>query len=245
VIAAVKKISKQEAIDRKMFGPVYHGTSRDRGRIHEEGFKVYVGDSGSSDLSHGYPNQPYQPGGRHPAPVHHLGYGIYFTTVKAIAKKFQGDGKGMAEYYLDVPRLETINFGSPNTMMKWWVSQGYDLEMSLKDRVKATEKLTDTLKSKWDAVWFKGQGIRKLLDGDQIVVFDPANIYLIDPTLSKAGEVGSKIKRLSDGMTGVLLGHRKADPKYHNGATKLLEVKWKKGGRDYNVYEKDIEYIGG
>jgi len=247
--AAMNSISQQDAIDRKMFGPVYHGTTEERQeQIGNEGFKVYIGDAGSGDVSHGYEgNQPYHDG--IPAPVHHLGYGIYFTTSKTIAKQFAGGtAKGMKTYYLDVPNTETINFGVPKTMMKWWISQGYDPQLAKKDRVAATKKLTENLKSKYDAVWFKGRGMYKLLDGDQICVFDPSRVYQVDPALAKAGDVGSKVKRLADGMKGVIVSSR-AIPQdvadqYWGGETRVYSVKWTKGGTDNNVKGSTIEFLG-
>jgi len=244
--AAVQTISPQGALDRKMFGPVWHGTEQERLQaIGEEGFKVFETGPREGPTLHGYPTQDYHEG--IPAPVHHLGYGIYFTTSKAIAKHFAGGTvKGMRTYYLDVPRLETINFGAPRTMMKWWVENGYDPELAKTDRVEATKRLTQSLKSKWDAVWFKGKGLHRLLDGDQVVVFDPSRIYEIDPKAVKSGEVGSKVKRKSDGMVGVIKNIRPLEErflKYHGGADRFLEVKWKKGGTELNVYDRDVEFL--
>jgi len=263
---SVKKISKQDAIDRGLFGPVYHGTHETaREAITKEGFKVHVGSERSGDISHGYQASSYAEG--KPAPVHHIGYGAYFTTVKAIAKSFnQGSLKGLKEYYLDIPKLETINFGAQGTMMKWWVKNGYDMpsvyplkpDMSQRDvadlRVKATVNLTDNLKSKWDAVWFKGKGINRLLDGDQIVVFDPARIYEVDKSLSGEFEVGSKVRRKSDGMLGEITRVQSEDQvnKFRanipGSATwlkpetkRLFDVKWKKGGTQHQVQDIDVE----
>jgi len=246
-MAKMNRISQQDAIDRKLFGPVYHGTTEDRREaIGDQGFVVYEGEEGSGDIQHGYQNQAYHEG--IPAPVHHLGYGVYFTTVKSIAKTFAGGTtRGMKMYYLDVPRLETINFGAPKTMMKWWISQGYDPELAKKDRVAATKKLTENLKSKYDAVWFKGKGLHKLLDGDQIVVFDPSRVYEVDPSMTKPGDIGSKVQRKADGMKGVIRQIRNLAPdvgqQYYGGATRLLEVKWQKGGTDYNVYDRDVVFL--
>jgi hypothetical protein len=218
VTSSVKKISLQEAHDKKMFGPVWHGTSPEaRKEIEKGGFKVFIGKPRSGDVSNGYHTSSYAEG--KPAPIHHLGFGIYLTTAKAIAKEFnEGSVSGLKEYYLDIPRLETINFGSPNTMMKWWVQNGYDIPAiypitdhgltadKIDDmRLKATKSLTDALKSKHDAVWFKGKGLKKLLDGDQICVFDTSRIYEIDQSQAKEGEVGSSVKRKEDGMTGIIV----------------------------------------
>ena len=154
--------------------------------------------------------------------------------------------KGLKTYYLDIPKYETINFAVPHTMMSWWIKNGYDPELAKKNRVAATKGLTEHLKSQWDAVWFKGQGLRKLLDGDQICVYDPSRVYEIDPTLSKPGDIGSKVRRKSDGMKGVIRRVRNLDPEqsrlYHDGAKRLLEVKWQKGS-DYNVKDSDVDFL--
>jgi len=244
--AAAQRISLQEARDRGLFGPVWHGTPQESLKnIREEGFKVFETGPSEGPTVHGYPDRPYH--GGIPAPVHHLGYGVYFTTSKSNAKHFAGGtARGMRTYYLDVPRLETINFGAPRTMMGWWVDNGYDPELARTDRVEATRRLTQGLKSKYDAVWFKGKGIRRLLDGDQVVVFDPSRIYEIDPGASKPGDIGSKVRRKSDGMVGVLKNVRPLPEdfrQFHGGAERFLEVKWKKGGTDFNVYDRDVEFI--
>ena len=268
VVASVKKISPQEAEDKGLFGPVYHGSSKEnRSKIEQEGFKIFIGKPRSDNTSHGYMASDYSQG--KPAPIHHLGFGIYFTTVKAIGKHFNnGSAAGLKEYYLDVPRLSTINFGSPNTMMKWWVDNGYNIEkiyptkLSLdqieENRLEATKNLTNTLKSKYDAVWFKGKGIRKLLDGDQICIFDPSHIYEIDKSLTKAGDIGSLVKRKTDGMVGTILdrqdasgyretwsNHSPNDPHpWLDPKTKtIFHVKWEKGGTEYNVQDLSVECI--
>lgn len=250
----VKKISPQEAKDRKMFGPVYHGTTETaRQAIKDEGFKVFIGTERSGDVRQGYEASSYADS--KPAPIHHLGFGVYFTTVKAIAKHFAGGTeKGLKTYYLDVPRLETINFGSPGNMMKWWVKEGYDIPRiyPLKEgtnvpalRLEATKNLTNNLKSKYDAVWFKGKGIKRLLDGDQVCVFDPSRIYELDTKLAKEGEIGSKVRRKSDGMLGVIRGKRAVtyEPAKAEQGPWYFEIKWAKGGTDFNVKEKDIEFL--
>jgi len=240
-------ISLQEAKDRKLFGPVYHGTTAENwAKIDAEGFKFTEGEEGSEGMSNGYTGtSPYAQGV--PAPVHHLGYGVYFTTSPTIAKMFNGGTtKGLRTYFLDVPRLETINFAAPNTMMKWWVKMGYNPDVAKRDRVVATKLLTDNLKSQFDAVWFKGKTIRKVLDGDQVCVYDPSRVYEIDKKMSKPGELGSKVKRKADGMKGAILGVRDIEEPYrhyHGGNPRFLVVKWEKGGRDSNVYDSDIEFL--
>jgi len=192
----VPSITLQQAKDNNLFGPVYHGTDESgRDKIAKDGFRVIMN---RKDARHGYPDQPYY--GRLPPPIHHLGYGVYFTTVKAIGKKFNDNStKGLEQYYLDIPNLEVINFAAPRTMMKWWQENGYDFDPSVKDReaerIRATKKMTDNLASKYDAVLFKGKTIHKVLDGNQICVFDPSNkIYRIDNSSIQDIEVGAKVR---------------------------------------------------
>ncbi len=198
----LNKISLQTAVDRKMFGPVYHGTTTEnRENIEREGFKIFVGADKGENIRHGYPGErPYAQGT--PPPIHHLGYGIYFTTVKAIAKAFNVDTtKGLKTYYLDVPRLATINFTSPNRMMDWWIKNGYDSKLAKsgqQGRIDATKKMTENLMKNYDAIWFKGKTMYRVLDGDQIVVFDTNRIYQIDTTLAGELEIGSNVKRTND-----------------------------------------------
>jgi len=265
IAGALPEISEHEAVERKLFGPVYHGTSEEnRQRIGDEGFKVFIGDTGSSNISNGYDarNGAYHNG--IPAPVHHTGYGVYFTTIKSIAKQFAGGtAKGMETYYLDIPRLETINFGAPRTMMKWWIDNGYDPKLAMTDRVLATARLTATLKSKYDAVWFKGKSMYKLLDGDQVCVFDPTNkVFVLNNKLSLPGQIGSKVRRKADGMIGVIMKvdgpgsqrmkwieeKRLADPEfaaqhYNPQTTAYYYVKWKRGGTDYNCPNNDVDLL--
>lgn len=206
LLSEVKQIGYDEIQQKNMFGPVFHGTTEQNfENILKSGFSVPIGGARTDDVRHGYQISNYA--GGIPAPVHHLGYGVYLTTVKNIAKDYQGTGKKLAQFYLDVPRLETINFGSPNTMMKWWRSNGYDMP-SLKElqdksqdeiekiRIQSTIKLTENLRQKYDAVWFKGKGIRRLLDGDQICVFDPNRIYMFNPSLNPEDEFvpGDRVK---------------------------------------------------
>jgi hypothetical protein len=94
-------------------------------------------------------------------------------------------------------------------MMKWWIKMGYPAQDVLDgkvSRVEGTQMLTDNLKGQYDAVWFKGKGIHRLLDGDQICVFDPQNIYMIDASKYNDFDIGSKVKRKSDGMIGTIVG---------------------------------------
>ena len=178
--AAVSPISPSQA--QQMFGPLYHGTRGDLAQIIATGFdtskSVAQGVGGWRNTpigtSNGYPFEPYGFTGIAP-PIHHLGFGAYLTTVKAIAKQFAGGSlKGMRTFYLDSPRVLTINFGSPRTMMQWWQQNGYDMTSEatkahdFRAWQAATFKLTLRLQKDNDAVWFKGKGIRRLLDGDQV-----------------------------------------------------------------------------
>lgn len=248
VAKAVPAVSPSYAIDRKFFGPVYHGTDPNRmEKALQEGFKIFVDNARSGDVTNGYPDSPYWDG--KPAPIHHLGYGIYFTTVLAIAKQFNhGTTKGLKTFYLDVPRLEVINFGAPRTMMKWWEGNGYDFAKT-GDRIKSTVNMTDSLKAKYDAVWYKGKGLHRLLDGDQICVYDPERIYMVDKSLASGWEVGSKVVRLSDGMVGVIVKVEKsadilerfpAAATWLKGSNYRMTVKWNKGGTDYNVLDTQV-----
>jgi hypothetical protein len=201
--AKVPAISLQDAMDRKLFGPVYHGTNEERrSKIGQKGFKVFVGMYGDPNIAQGYYASPYGNTGV-PPPIHHLGFGIYFTRALAIAKRFAGGTmKGMKTYFLDVPKMEEINFGSERTMMRWWIQNGFDPELAKRGeggRYMATVKLTETLKAKWDAVHYKGQGIVKLLDGNQVCVYEPkGKIFEIDLSLSKGFDIGAKVRAKVD-----------------------------------------------
>ena len=206
-IGPVKSISKQEAIDKKMFGPVYHGTNKNIDDILQSGFNVKHSIPQTIDQrgrpvesSNGMSFAPYTAGGNIPAPIHWLGWGVYFSLVKSIATQYNGGTtKGLKEFYLDVHNVETINFGSPNTMMAWWKKNGYDPSPDLlknndiKGWIKATGNLTRALRQQFDAVYYRGKGIHRLLDGSQICVYDSSKIYVIDQKLSKSGDVGSKV----------------------------------------------------
>lgn len=266
--SAIPEISENEAAVRNLFGPVYHGTlMANQAKIDEDGFQVFIDRPRKGNVSHGYENGNYA--ANLPPPIHHLGYGVYFTTVKAIAAQFAyaRSVSGMPVYYLDVPRLETINFGSPNTMMKWWIANGYNLvpEFARDEdfRVAATIHMTNQLKAKYDAVWYRGQGVRRLLDGDQICVYEPAGkIFKLNRKLAKPGEIGSLVRRKSDGMIGeirkvegiesrrmeFIQDFRRENPEeaakhYPEGLKCFYRVKWRKGGTDYNVRDTDVELL--
>jgi hypothetical protein len=237
-------ISLQEAKNRNMLGPVYHG-SPNMVEILQRGFdlkqivpvldrsRVVIDADGQASLrgpAHGYPMTEYY--GGLPAPIHHLGFGIYLTTVKAIGKRFNGDSEAnLKPFYLDVPNLLTINFASPRTMMAWWISKGYNMTVEAmaagdhKAWVKATGNLTRNLRAEYDAVWFKGKTIKRVLDGDQIVVFNPRRIYRIDPGLAKGLDIGAKVTH-SQNLDNVI-----AQYKAHNNAeirvydfSRLMEI---------------------
>jgi hypothetical protein len=242
----IQKCSLQYAKDHRFFGPIYHGTSpENREMIEQMGFQIFIGEERSGHIRNGYLNQPYSDG--IPAPIHHLGFGIYFTTVLNIAKQYnEGSSKNIPTYYLDSDAIETINFGAANTQMKWWIKNGYNPAVAKIDRLTATRLLTDRLKSQWDAVWYKGKGLYRLLDGDQVCVYRPELIFQIDKGLSNPGEIGGKAIRKSDGMTGIILDIRKIPPeiseRYHNGEPAFLTIRWKRGGTDRNVYPSQVTF---
>lgn len=262
--AIVPKISLQQAVDEHLFGPVYHGTDiQRRSKIDKEGFKVFVGMYGDPNISQGYaPGDSYGNTGV-PPPIHHLGFGIYFTRVIAIAKKYAGGTmKGMKTYFLKIPNHEEINWGSPGNMMKWWIKNGYDPELAKRGeggRYMATAKMTEQLKSKWDAVHYKGQGVYKLLDGNQICVYEPeGKVFEIDLSLSRGFDIGAKVRAKVDiqwtdwegtpygdvvpaGTIGIVKSKTEVDPEMREKWQKIgarfanvnkyaIVVKWKKGG---------------
>lgn len=188
---SIKEISYAEAMNQNMFGPVYHGTTEENSQaIKKTGFNIFIGAPRKDNITHGYTLEKYDQT-PYPAPVHHLGYGVYFTTNKNSAKMYnRGTTKGLQEYFLNVPRMETINFASTKKMMDWWRKNGYNMDESMDEnkRIQATVNMTNNLKEKYDAVYFKVKGLYRLLDGDQICVFDPQRIYTINPNLSQENE---------------------------------------------------------
>lgn len=238
-------ISPQEAYNTCYCG-FFHGTTQESAdNILNHGFVWEHGESGSGTVRNGYPNEMYGFTGCK-SPVHHLGYGIYLTESRKQAKNF---GHKLLEFcILKSARIGSINFASPKTMMKWWVDNGYDCKLAETDRVKATQQLTQNLASKWDAVCFRGKGFRRsLLDGNQICVYNPGIIRRVDRKLAQPGQVGSKVRRKIDGMRGQIVGFYdmpkdKAD-QYHRGNTKILKVRWDRGGTDLLVYPTDVDLI--
>ena len=245
----VPVISPQEAFNtcNQSIGPLYHGTSSSD-KILEQGFAWEEAETGSANVSHGYSNSNYGFSDSLP-PIHHLGFGIYLTQVKSIAKDFgSGSMRSVLEFWvLKSANVEVINFASTNTMMKWWIQNGYNPKLANIDRVAATRILTQNLASKFDAVLFKGKTLYKVLDGNQICIYNPAILRRIDKTLSQSGDIGSKVKRKSDGMMGVLINRRPLSPEqseiYHAGEKEFLTVKWRKGRQDPNVYPKDVDFL--
>jgi hypothetical protein len=242
----IKKCSLQYANDYGFWGPAYHGTvAENRTKIEKEGFKIIHGSERSGEVRNGYINQPYHDD--IPAPVHHLGYGVYFTTNLTIAKQYSGGTlRNMPTYYINSKRIGEINFGATGTMMKWWIKNGYDPKLAKVDRVAATQLLTNNLKKHVDAIWYKGKGLKRLLDGDQVCVYYPDLIYQIDKSLTTSGEIGSKVIRKSDGMKGILLTKREIPEhvrkQYHHGEKYFLTVRWQKG-TDHNVYSSQVKFV--
>jgi len=245
--ARIPEISPQEA-HQNAIGPFYHGTSPEViDQILEQGFQWEEAEARSGGTSHGYEARMYHEDC--PPPVHHLGYGIYLTEVKSIAKDFgYGSMKNVLEFWiLKEARIATINFGAPRTMMKWWNQNGYDCELAKTDRVAATRMLTQTLSANYDAVLYKGKGMYRLLDGNQICIYNPSILRCVNKNLAQSGEVGSKVVRKLDGMKGVLQSRRplslEISKQYHNDEPEFLTVKWQRGGTDMNVYPSQVDFL--
>lgn len=253
----IPTISPQEASDT-CTGPWYHGTSEDNlSAILDQGFSWHEGEAREGNTAHGYENHPYI-GSRtnYPPPVHHLGYGAYLTKSKTNAKNFGGK---VAEFWiLKGARIEEINWGAPNTMMKWWLKNGYDGELALKDRVAATKALTRSLSSRFDAVYYKGKALRRLLDGDQICIYNLSILRRVDKSLAKPGEAGTKViktgvelpdrpgyDKIPVGMKGTVVSRRVIEPQYqsyHPGEKEWVTVKWQKGGTT-QVYGSHVKSL--
>ena len=210
-MAQVRKIGPDEVRKKlrmgEFIGPLYHGTVADkRAMIEKEGFKVFKGPPRTGDTANGYKFEPYGHSD-YPPPIHHLGFGVYFSTKEKIAKIFAGNQtKGsLKAYYAHAPRVETINYAAGHKMMKWWLDNGYNMKpytavANLHDDeklamwIKATDNLTRTLSSKFDAVHFAGKGYRgSLLDGDQVCIYNPDNLFEIDNNLAPGLDAGNGV----------------------------------------------------
>ncbi len=95
--------------------------------------------------------------------------------------------------------------------MRWWMENGYDMtaeatkNRDVKAWIKATGNLTRNLRQNYDAVWFLGKGIRKLLDGDQVCVYNTKLICVVEPKLATGLEIGAKVthtQQLRDDYVG-------------------------------------------
>ena len=158
-------------------------------------------------------------------------------------------------------------------MMKWWIDNGSYPELAKRDRIAATRQMTAKLASRYDAVWFKGKGLYTLLDGDQVCVYNPSNIYEIDKSLTKAqaekgapfskvrmvNPVTEKTKKIPVGTKGTVLTVedipnkekmeeiRKTAPMYFQWldpqTTKFYVIKWDKGGTMPQVQDVEIELL--
>lgn len=257
---AISRISPAEAQERKMFGPVYHGTTEaNMQSIMDKGFEVRIGNWDGDQIRNGIKDRQLTPDTQ--APIHFLGYGIYLTTSQTIAKEFANGRGARKQFYIDAPRMISINFASQDKMRRWWRDHGFDEELSRKDRVAATEKMTNVLKAKYDAVWFKGKSVRgRLLDGDQVVVFDPAKIYLVDDSMANPMEIGSKVEVLKvrndetrqyvdvdPPIVGKIMEKRAIDErfaKHHpDGAKWFLKIKPTKGPMMWMVYDIHVRPV--
>jgi hypothetical protein len=231
LLESVERISPTEAKSRGLMGPLYHGTMRGIDDIRQNGFDVsrsiprgvglgvaqglggsYIRDDVPIGSSNGYAFAPYGYTGIAP-PIHHLGFGVYFTTVKAIAKMYGGNSmKGVIEFYANVPDMIEINFAAERTMMKWWLQNGYTMTPEATEKrdfntwAKATMNLTKNLR-KYGAVHFLGKsGFNRALDGDQVCIYDPSVLVIVDKKLATGLDVGSKVVHTGD--TKAYIGNR-------------------------------------
>jgi len=234
-----KKISRQEA--KKMVGPVYHGsTETNRQLIKYQGFQFFKEPPRQGNVRHGFELKGNYPETDAPPPIHFLGYGVYFSISKGQAAKYNvkkdnfgsGSKTGLIPYYINAPRLEELNLASPKKMMAWWKENGYNMppiehlqnQMLSKEEIeelwiKETDNLTKTLSSKWDAVHFIGKGFGSLLDGNQICVYNPENICVIDeksePELDAGNgvfiKIGDRVQIKGTTATGIIANMKAAD----------------------------------
>jgi hypothetical protein len=66
-----------------------------------------------------------------------------------------------------------------------------------KDGVATTKKMAQELKKRYKNIWFKRQSIYKLLDSDQVVIFNLSIISCVNTTLTKGMDVGSRVEKIS------------------------------------------------
>lgn len=251
----VDKVSPQQA--REMFGPVYHGSTEEgRESIADHGFKTFIGDAQKGDVKNGYKLQNFAKG--RPAPIHHIGYGVYFSPSKGAAKIFNNDSvRGLTPYYIDKSRMMTFNFQSTDKMMDWWINHGYDMpvvypstytpEEIVQMRIKATVNMTNQLKSEYSAIHFTSKGYGKRMDVAQVCVYDQNAIFQLDKSLAKPWETGSQVEFIKNtnrsdrdppiGTIGEIGGIRQipqdiAD-EYWNGETTVCDVNFGYGTRTF------------
>ena len=211
-----RQVSRAEA--REMVGPVYHGTTADaRELIKHQGFTFFKALPRQGKVNHGFehPLRKNYQNTDSPPPIHFLGFGVYFSTTKGQAAKFNEPNRkglvlkptvrGLTAYYLNVPRLEKINFMSPTKKMKWWKSNGFNMPSFhilephyTKEEIdelwlKETDKLTKNLSSKYDAVYYLGKGFGDSLDPNQICVYNPESICVIDETSEPELDAGNGV----------------------------------------------------
>ena len=157
-------------------------------------------------------------------------------------------------------------------MMRWWVENGYNYDTKTKsklfgtaetdlraiknERARATLNLTRTLKSKYDAVWFKGKGLHQLLDGDQVCIFNPDKILEIDSNLASPMDIGSRVKTVENlydydhktvkipvGSVGMVINKQRTSElwKWAEGSEFVYAIKFSKGGTQHNILDKQIK----
>ena len=209
-LSALQRVSPAQIQQMKLIGPFYHGTTETNfSSIMDEGFTFAEEEAHTGTTRHGFPNVNFGYTDC-PVPVHFLGYGTYFTSVKSLARDYDARRSKSEvfkyQFYINAPRLLKINFAASNSMVKWWIKHGYNPEIAKIDRVGATQDLTRNLKKDYDAVFFTSAGIHgaRMLDGNQICVYDPVNIFLLDQDLALPFEEGSHVVSKEHGTTGTV-----------------------------------------
>jgi hypothetical protein len=111
-------------------------------------------------------------------------------------------------------------------------------------RVKATIKMTENLKQKYDAVWFKGKGIRRLLDGDQICVYNPDKIYLFDQSLNPQDEfyTGDRVK-IKELPIAITIQNKRSSSNIQWNAFDVLFDQTSNNNYGVKITSEDIEKI--